>query len=212
MRKSSRFFPAIHAGALPRPVQVAPLFSSRYFWATFLTVGFHGKTCWAVNPNSVTSSCICLSASSDASFRASEIAASNCARCAKRSFSVVVIALSFSAGSRLRLDYPGTGVTGRHSMTTLRPRRPGDSSEWMCGRKNPESLKHSPLGRTFQKLSTAHFRCHRACTDKCFRVGLSCAIERPRNELTACTRTTCPTLSRSKRRIFCRHTPILTQS
>lgn len=82
----------------------------------------------------------------------------------------------------------------------------------MCGRKNPKNLKHSPLGSTFQKLSAAHFRCHRACADKCFLVGLSCAVERLSNELTARTRTTCPTLSGSKGRICCRHAPFSPKS
>jgi hypothetical protein len=61
MRKASRFFtPAIHAGGLPRPVHVFPVFGSRYF-ATPIAVlvflrgvpflAFRGKAVSAVPPS-----------------------------------------------------------------------------------------------------------------------------------------------------------------
>ena len=52
--KGVRSLPAIHWGGLPRPDQVAPVSGSRYFASTFFLglLGFQGKTCWAVKPNS----------------------------------------------------------------------------------------------------------------------------------------------------------------
>ena len=55
-KNSARFFPSIHFGALPLPLQLAPVSGSRYLAATLLTSGFQGKTCCAVKPNSAINS------------------------------------------------------------------------------------------------------------------------------------------------------------
>lgn len=72
-KNSARFLPSIHFGALPLPLQLAPVSGSRYLAATLLTTGFQGKTCCAVKPNSAIKSWTVSSACFACALRATAI-------------------------------------------------------------------------------------------------------------------------------------------